>query len=54
MLGFSGFEAVSKDANSFPRYTPAIKRGAAAFAILVCIGFIAVPVAVLAGVLTLQ
>jgi len=24
MLGFSGFEAVSKDANSFPRYTPAI------------------------------
>jgi len=37
-----------------PRYTPAIKRGAAAFAILVCIGFIAVPVAVLAGILTLQ
>ena len=37
-----------------PRYTPMIKRGAAAFAILVCLGFVAVPVAVLAGVLTLQ
>jgi succinate dehydrogenase / fumarate reductase cytochrome b subunit len=35
-----------------PRYTPAIKRGAAAFAILVCIGFISVPVAVVAGWLT--
>lgn len=35
-----------------PRYTPKIKIGAAVFAILVCIGFIAVPVAVLAGVLS--
>lgn len=36
-----------------PRYTPAIKGGAAVFAIFVCIGFISVPVAVLAGWLTL-
>ncbi|HXS95138.1 MAG TPA: succinate dehydrogenase cytochrome b subunit [Candidatus Limnocylindrales bacterium] len=34
-----------------PRYTPKIKAGAAVFAILVCIGFISVPVAVLAGFL---
>jgi succinate dehydrogenase / fumarate reductase cytochrome b subunit len=37
-----------------PRYTPIIKKGAAAFAWLVAIGNISIPVAVLAGILTLQ
>ena len=37
-----------------PRYTPIIKKGAAAFAWFVAIGNISIPVAVLAGVLTLQ
>lgn len=35
-----------------PRYTPGIKRFAAVFAVLVTAGFISIPVAVLAGVLT--
>ena len=37
-----------------PRYTPIIKKFAAAFAWFVAIGNISIPVAVLAGVLTLQ
>lgn len=37
---------------SHPRYTPGLKRFAAVFSIVVAAGFIAVPVAVLAGVLT--
>jgi succinate dehydrogenase / fumarate reductase cytochrome b subunit len=37
---------------SHPRYTPMLKRFAAVFAVVVTLGFIAVPAAVLAGVLT--
>jgi succinate dehydrogenase / fumarate reductase cytochrome b subunit len=37
-----------------PRYTPIIKKCAAAFAWFVAIGNISIPVAVLAGILTLQ
>jgi succinate dehydrogenase / fumarate reductase cytochrome b subunit len=37
-----------------PRYTPIIKKFAAAFAWFVAIGNISIPVAVLVGVLTLQ
>lgn len=36
---------------SHPRYTPAIKRGAAIVAILIAVGNISIPVAVLAGLL---
>jgi succinate dehydrogenase / fumarate reductase cytochrome b subunit len=32
-----------------PRHSEAIKKGAAAFAILVCLGFVSVPLAVMAG-----
>jgi succinate dehydrogenase / fumarate reductase, cytochrome b subunit len=39
---------------SHPRYTPIVKKFAAAFAWFVAIGNISIPVAVLAGVLTLQ
>jgi succinate dehydrogenase / fumarate reductase, cytochrome b subunit len=39
---------------SHPRYTPALKRGSAAFAILIAIGNISIPVAVMAGFLTLS
>jgi hypothetical protein len=35
-----------------PRHSQAIKKGAAAFAILVCLGFVSVPVAVMAGLVT--
>jgi succinate dehydrogenase / fumarate reductase cytochrome b subunit len=35
-----------------PRHSEAIKKGAAAFAVLVCLGFAAVPVAVMAGLVT--
>jgi succinate dehydrogenase / fumarate reductase cytochrome b subunit len=38
---------------SHPRYTPRIKRGAALVAILIAIGNISIPVAVMAGLVTL-
>lgn len=38
---------------SHPRYTPMLKKGAAAVAILIAIGNISIPLAVLAGILTL-
>lgn len=37
---------------SHPRYTPRIKRGAAIVAILIAIGNISIPIAVLAGIVT--
>jgi succinate dehydrogenase / fumarate reductase cytochrome b subunit len=37
---------------SHPRYTPKIKKGAAVFAILVAIGFVSVPLAVMTGLVT--
>ncbi len=38
---------------SHPRYTPKLKKGAAIFAILIAIGNISIPIAVMAGLLTL-
>jgi succinate dehydrogenase / fumarate reductase cytochrome b subunit len=35
-----------------PRHSKAIRRGAAALAILICVGFVSVPVAVMAGLVT--
>jgi hypothetical protein len=35
-----------------PRRSQAIKKSAAAFAILVCLGFVSVPLAVMAGLVT--
>jgi succinate dehydrogenase / fumarate reductase, cytochrome b subunit len=35
-----------------PRHAKAVKKGAAAFAILVCLGFASVPIAVMAGLVT--
>ena len=37
---------------SHPRYTPKLKRGAAAFAILIAIGNCSIPIAVLLGLVT--
>jgi succinate dehydrogenase / fumarate reductase cytochrome b subunit len=37
---------------SHPRYTPAIKKGAAVFAILIAAGFVSVPLAVVTGLVT--
>jgi succinate dehydrogenase / fumarate reductase cytochrome b subunit len=34
---------------SHPRYTPALRRAAAAFAIVIFLGFISVPIGVLTG-----
>ena len=36
-----------------PRHLGTIKKGAAAFAVLVCLGFASVPLAVMAGLVTL-
>jgi hypothetical protein len=35
-----------------PRHSKAIQKGAAAFAILVCLGFVSVPIAVMTGLVT--
>jgi succinate dehydrogenase / fumarate reductase cytochrome b subunit len=35
-----------------PRHSQAIKKGAAALAIVVCLGFVSVPLAVMAGLVT--
>jgi succinate dehydrogenase / fumarate reductase cytochrome b subunit len=37
---------------SHPRYTPSLKKGAAALAILICIGNCSIPIAVMLGLLS--
>jgi hypothetical protein len=35
-----------------PRHSEAVKKGSAAFAVLVCLGFVSVPLAVMLGLVT--